>query len=270
MQDWNPYLHFRQMWSHRELILQLTKREISSRYKGSYLGILWTFVTPILMISIYTFVFSGVFKARWPAGSSSKMEFALIIFCGLIAFNIFSELISKAPGLILTNVNYVKKVVFPLEILPVVLLGSALIQGIISMFILIIVQLFVTGVINWTIILMPVVLLPIMLMSLGIGWFLSSLGVFLRDIGHIIGVGLTALMFLSPIFYPISSIPNGIKILYVLNPLTYVVEDLRRVMIWGNTPDWLSWFVSLFIGFIISFAGLVWFQKTKKTFADIL
>ncbi|MFC5469663.1 ABC transporter permease [Cohnella suwonensis] len=267
---WNPIQIITNLWKIRELIIQLTKREVSSRYKGSYLGILWSCITPILMLSIYTFVFSGVFNARWSVESSSKTEFALILFCGLTAFNIFSEVLSKASGLIINNANYVKKVVFPLESLPVVLLGSALVQAAISLIILLVAQFLLLGTIYWTIIIIPIVLLPILLLCLGLGWFLSSLGVFLRDSGYLVGIGITALMFLSPIFYPVSAIPKGMRYLYNINPLTNVIENIRLVVIWGQMPDWTSCLIGIVIGLLIVVLGYVWFQRTKKMFADIL
>lgn len=259
------------IWKNRELIYQLTKREVAGRYKGSYLGVLWSFLTPILMLLVYTYVFGVVFKARWDnVQTDSQAQFALILFCGLIAFNIFSEVVSKAPNLILSNVNYVKKVVFPLEVLPLMLLGSSLTQGAINLFILLLAQILIVGSIHLTIVLIPVVLLPVALLALGLGWLLSSLGVFLRDMGHIIGLILTVLMFLSPIFYPVSAIPNDMRYIYQINPITAVVENMRLVVIWGQSPDWGTWLTGLLIGVVFFILGYLWFVKSKKAFADII
>ncbi|MEK4121184.1 MULTISPECIES: ABC transporter permease [Lysinibacillus] len=259
------------IFSHKSLIAQFTKREISARYKGSYLGIVWSFVTPLLMLTIYTFVFSVVFQARWGGnGETNKIEFALILFAGLTVFNIFSEVISRSPSLITSNVNYVKKVVFPLEILPIVALGSALFHALISLFILVIGVYIALGTLNWTIILFPLVILPLLLVILGMTWILSSLGVYIRDVGQVISVAIPALMFLTPIFYPISSIPEELQFLYYFNPLGYVVEDARRVLIWGYLPHW-EWFgYGMVIGVIIMVLGYVWFKKTRKGFADVI
>lgn len=255
----------------RSLIAQFTKREISARYKGSYLGIIWSFVTPLLMLTIYTFVFSVVFQARWGTdGETSKIEFALVLFAGLIVFNIFAEVISRSPTLITTNVNYVKKVVFPLEILPIVALGSALFHAAISLLILVIGVYIALGVINWTIILFPLVILPLLLVILGITWFLASLGVYIRDIGQVVSVTIPALMFLTPIFYPISSIPEELQFLYYFNPLGYVVEDVRRVLVWGELPHWEWLCYGMVIGIIMMMLGYVWFKKTRKGFADVI
>lgn len=258
-------------FAHTSLIKQFVIRDISSRYKGSYLGILWSFVTPLLMLTIYTFVFSVVFQARWGnEGETSKVEFALLLFSGLIVFNIFSEVISKSPLLIISNANYVKKVVFPLEILPIVTLGSALFHGLISLVILILASFIFIGKIYWTILLFPVILLPMLLVTLGLSWLLSSLGVFIRDIGQLVGVMVPALMFLSPIFYPISSIPEELRFLYYFNPISYVVEDARRVLIWGELPHWDWFFYGMLIGIILYIFGIKWFKKTRKGFADVI
>lgn len=266
----NPLKIVCNLWYHRELIKQFTKRDVLGRYRGSYLGILWSFITPILMLTIFTFVFSEIFKARWGLGNGSKLEFALILFCGLIAFNLFAECIGRAPGLILGNANYVKKVVFPLEILPVVALGSALVHVVISLLILVAGLVVISGVINWTILFLPLVLLPLMLFILGLSWFLASIGVYLRDIGQVVGVFLQALMFLSPIFYPISVIPEQYRSLYEFNPISYVVEDMRRIIIWGQMPDWNWMITGLLLGSLTAIIGYAWFQKTRKGFADVL
>jgi len=267
---WNPVKITANLWQYRELIKQFTKREVIGRYRGSYLGIFWSFLNPLLMLVVYTFVFSVVFKARWGIGSGSKTEFALILFAGITTYNLFAEVVTRAPGLILSNVNYVKKVVFPLELLPVVALGSALVHGGISLFILWISMIVLMGVFNWTIIFLPLVLLPLILLSLGLGWFLASLGVFLRDIGHIIGVAVQVLMFLSPIFYPISAIPVELQPVYYINPLSYVVEDMRRIMVWGQEPNWEWLIIGTIIGGIIALLGHAWFQRTRGGFADVL
>lgn len=267
---WNPVAITINLWKYRELIAQLAKRDVVGRYKGSYLGIFWSFLTPLFMLLVYTFVFSVVFQARWGVGTGSKIEFALVLFCGLTTFQLFAECVNRAPGLILSNVNYVKKVVFPLEILPVMALGSALVQASISFFILVIGLAVLMGVFNWTLVFIPLVLLPLMLLILGFSWLLASLGVYLRDIGQIVGVITQALMFLSPIFYPVTSIPEGFRSIFYLNPISYVVEDMRQIMIWGNMPDWNWLILGTSMGIVVAVFGHAWFQKTRKGFADVL
>jgi lipopolysaccharide transport system permease protein len=254
----------------RDLIKQFVNREVSSRYRGSYLGIFWSFITPLFMLSVYTFVFSVIFKARWGVGSGSKVEFALVLFTGLATFNIIGECLNRAPALIISNVNYVKKVVFPLEILPVVALGSALVQGFISFGILAVALLFFQGGLHWTIVLLPIVLLPLVLLSLGVGWFFSALGAYIKDIVHIMGVFVQVLMYMTPIFYPVSQIPEYLRWVFFLNPISNVVEDMRRIMIWGQMPDWKLLLVGTVISGVLAYLGHIFFQKTRGGFADVI
>jgi lipopolysaccharide transport system permease protein len=257
-------------WRNRALIYALSKREVIGRYRGSYFGILWSFINPLFMLTIYTFVFTVIFKARWNEQSDSKTEYALILFAGLLIFNLFSECITKAPSLILSNVNYVKKVVFPLEVLPWVSLYSALFHAAISLFVWLIAYVVYFGVPQITIFYLPMVVIPLVFMIMGISWVLTSLGVYLRDISQIIGIVVTALMFLSPIFYPINSLPERFQLLMMLNPLTIPVEEIRGCLFWGSVRNYgyLSayWGASL----LIFWAGFGWFQKTRKGFADVL
>lgn len=254
-------------WS---LIYNLIKREVIGRYRGSIMGLLWSFFNPVLMLTVYTFVFSVVFKARWVGGTESKTEFALVLFAGLMLFNLFAECLNRAPNLILGNVNYVKKVVFPLEILPFVAMGSAAFHLLISLFVWLAFYLIFFGVPQATIVLLPVLLIPFFLMTLGLSWFLASLGVYLRDVSQIIGVMMTALMFLSPIFYPIAALPEEYHLFMQISPLTFTVEQARDVMIWGKGLDWGAWAMYMLLAAIIAWFGFAWFQKTRKGFADVL
>ncbi len=260
----------RNLWRQRELISQLTKREILTRYRGSLLGILWSLLTPLLMLVVYTFVFGVIFKPRWTGPVEGQAQFALILFCGLSIFGIFSEVISRAPALIVNNPNYVKRVVFPIEILPLTILGSALVNGIISLGILIAASLIFTGQVHATVLYLPLVILPLLLFSLGLGWFFASTGVYFRDIAQIMPIAISALMFLSPIFYPVSAIPEKLRFVYGLNPISYVVEDARQIIIWGNQPNWIWLIAGTACGAIIAILGYLWFQKTKKGFVDVI
>ena len=260
------------LFEHKALIVQMTRRDIAGRYAGSLAGLAWAFVTPALMLAVYTFVFSQILGSRW--GSSvhdeSKVQFALVLFAGLIVLNLFSDVLHKAPGLILNNANYVKKVVFPLEILAAVTVGTALFNAFVSLLVLAFALLISGGNVHWTTLLIPVVLLPLAVLALGIAWFLASLGVYLRDIGQTIGMVTTALMFLSPVFYPADSVPLGFRPYLMANPLTFIIEQSRRVMIWGQTPDWQGLAVYLGVSILIAWGGFAWFQKTRKGFADVL
>lgn len=266
----NPIALGRNLWRTRDLLWQMTKREVVGRYRGSLLGLLWSFFNPILMLTIYTFVFSVVFKARWGGGGESRFEFALILFAGLIVFNLFSECITRSPSLVVGNVNYVKKVVFPLEILPLVAMGAALFHGAVSLGVLLVFYAFLSASLHWTVIFAPLVILPLLLTTLGLSWFLASFGVFVRDVAQTIGMFVTVLMFLSPIFYPVAALPEKYRVFIYMNPLTIVIEQMRDVLIWGRLPSFFIWCAMLVFGMVTAYLGLVWFQKTRKGFADVL
>lgn len=258
------------LWHNRELISAFVNREILGRYRGSVLGLFWSYVTPLLMLSVYTFVFSVVLNARWGNNSDSRTEFVLILFAGLIVFNLFAECINRAPTLILSNPNYVKKVVFPLEVIPFVNLLSASYHALISVGIWLITYMLLFGWPHKTVIYFPLIILPFCLFVLGCSWALASLGVFLRDISQIIGVLTTTLMFLSPIFYPATALPQAYQNLLYLNPLTIVVEQIRDVLFWGKSPNFSILGVYWLISMLIAWLGFAWFQKTRKGFADVL
>jgi len=266
----SPIRLFTSPWQNRALVKALIKREIVGRYRGSVMGILWSFIHPVLMLSVYTFVFSVVFKARWNTGSDSKVEFALVLFAGLLVFGLFSECINRAPSLILSNVNYVKKVVFPLEILPWIALSSAFFHMIISLIVWLIFYTVFFGFPHLTALLFPIILIPLVLFTMGLSWFLSSLGVYLRDVSQIVSVIMTTLMFVSPIFFPVSALPPAYQPLLMFNPLTPVIEMSRDALIWGKAPNWI-FFGSYFIAtLLVAYLGFAWFQKTRKGFADVL
>ncbi|MGR8997957.1 MAG: ABC transporter permease, partial [Gammaproteobacteria bacterium] len=196
------------LWRNRQLIVQMAKREVVGRYKGSAMGLLWSFLNPVFMLVVYTFVFSVVFKARWGVGEDeTKTQFAIVLFVGMIVHGLFAEVLNRAPGLILSNVNYVKKVVFPLDILPVISMGAALFHSLISLLVLLAAFVLINGYLHWTAIFIPLVLLPLVILTLGLAWILASLGVFLRDVGQTIGIVMTVTLFCSPVFYPITALP---------------------------------------------------------------
>ncbi len=256
--------------NNRQLIWQMTKREIISRYRGSVLGVAWSFFQPLVMLAVYSFVFSVVFQARWNTNVDSKVEFALILFVGLIVHGLLAECLVRAPGTILENQSYVKKVVFPLEILPWVKMGSILFHVMASLLVWGVFYLSVYHSLQWTIIFAPLVFLPLILLSMGVFWFLASLGVYLRDIGHISGVFATILLFTSPVFYPMSRLPEKYRQLLFFNPLTYVIEQMRDVLMWGNMPNFYQLFIAMCVGSLVAWLGFAWFQKTRRGFADVI
>lgn len=262
---------FRSFWTNRSLLRALVKREVVGRYRGSVMGLAWSFFNPLLMLVIYTFVFSVVFKARWDlAGTESKADFAIILFVGLIVHGLFAECVNRAPGLMLSNVNYIKKVVFPLEILPWVSLLSALFHAAISVFVLVVAQLVLAQNLPWTVILFPFVLMPLMFATMGFVWFLAALGVYVRDIGQVTGMLTTVLLFISPVFYPISALPIRYQEWLQLNPLAFIIEDGRKTLIFGQIPNIADWAIMMTAGISAAWAGFAWFQKTRKGFADVV
>lgn len=259
------------LWHNRQLILQMSRREVVGRYKGSVMGLLWSFLNPVFMLTVYTFVFSVVFKARWGVdGNDSKTQFAVVLFVGMIVHGLFTEVVNRAPSLILANVNYVKKVIFPLEILPVITMCAALFHGLVSLAVLLIAFFIFNHSLQWTVIFIPLVLLPLVILTLGCAWMLASLGVFIRDVGQTIGIVTTVMMFLSPVFFPITSLPEVYRPLIMANPLTFIIEQAREVLIWGHSPNWTGLGIYTAAATIVAWAGYVWFQKTRKGFADVL
>ncbi|WP_454846333.1 ABC transporter permease [Pseudomonas farris] len=265
-----PASLIKSLWHNRQLIAQMTKREVVGRYRGSVMGLAWSFFNPILMLAVYTFVFSEIFKARWVGMDTGKGGFAILLFVGMIVHGLFAECANRAPSLILTNGNYVKKVVFPLEILPVITLGSALFHSGISLLVLLIAQVILTHTMEWTALLFPLILVPLLLATLGFSWLLASLGVFLRDVGHVIAVLTTVLLFLSPVLYPVAALPEVYQPWLRLNPLTYIIEESRNVLLFGHLPQWDSLAIAMLIGALIAVVGFWFFQKTRKGFADVL
>lgn len=267
----SPREMFASTWRNRELLVAMIKREVVGRYRGSIMGIAWSLFNPLLMLAIYTFVFSVVFKARWgSATEAGHADFAILLFVGMIVHGLFAECVNRAPGLILSNVSYVKKVVFPLDILPWVALGSALFHAAISFVVLLLAQLAFGQKIPWTVFAFPLVLLPLIFATMGFAWLLSSLGVFVRDIAQITGVFTLILMFVSPVFYPISAVPETYRPLLYLNPLTYIIEESRNTLVFGRLPEPLPWIAILAASLLIAWLGFAWFQKTRRGFADVL
>ncbi|MFK3725680.1 ABC transporter permease [Pseudomonas monteilii] len=267
----SPWALVSNLWQHRRLILQMSRREVIGRYKGSVMGILWSFLNPLFMLAVYTFVFSVVFKARWTTSpGEDKADFAVLLFAGMIVHSLLAEVLNRAPGLILANVNYVKKVVFPLEILPVVSMCAALFHSGISLLVLLCAIILLDGNISLTMLLVPIVLLPYVVFVQGLAWILASLGVYLRDVGQTIGIITMVLLFLSPVFFPVSSLPEELRPLMNANPLTFIIEQVREVLIWGRLPDWAGLGLYSLMALFTAWIGYAWFQRTRKGFADVL
>jgi len=246
-------------------------REVVGRYKGSVMGLLWSFINPVLMLAVYTFVFSVVFKAKWGVdGDESKTSFALVLFVGLIMHGLLAEVLNRSPSLILSNVNYVKKVVFPLEILPMISIVAAIFHSVISLLVLLLVSVAINGYLPWTIILIPFVMLPLATLVIGLAWMLASIGVFIRDVGQTIGIITTVMLFMSPVFFPLSALPEKYHPFILANPLTFIIEQSRAVLIFGHLPNWSGLGIYMLIATVVAWLGYAWFQKTRKGFADVL
>jgi len=267
---WPPTL-WRNLWQHRDLIWQLTRREVAAMYRGASLGTLWSLLLPLAMLVVYTFVFSVVLEAKFPqAVTQSKAEFAITLFAGLLLFTVFGDCANAATTLVTAHASYVKRVVFPLEVLPVVKVGAALVNAVISLGILLVGTLVFLHRIPLTVFWLPVVALPLLLLTLGVSWFLASLGVYIRDTAQVVRVVVNLLFFTTPIFYPISQVPKPLQVLVYLNPLTAIVEDGRRVLIWGQSPNWIPLLATLVAAAAVMQLGYTWFMKTRRGFADVL
>lgn len=255
----------------KSLIYQLTKRDINNHYKGSYAGAWWSFLTPILMLTVYTFVFSVVFKVRWNTDSEqSHVDFALILYVGMIVHYLFSDPVIKSTGLIHNNVNFVKKIVFPLELLPIITLLTTVFHTSVSILVLLAVLIISGHELQLVSLFLPVILLPIAILSLGLSWFLASLGVYFRDINQAVSLITTMMLFLAPVFYPLQAVPPSFSTLVELNPLTLIIEESRKVLIFGASPSWIEILKYYVLSIFIAILGFKWFNKTRKGFADVI
>lgn len=249
------------------LLGQLVKRDVLLRYRGAYFGLLWVFLNPLLMLGIFVFVFGYVFQPRWPA-QYSELPFAINLYCGLIAFGIFGETVSRSPGAVRSQPNYVKKVIFPVEILPVVPLGAALVQGAFN-FLILVAALLWTGHFSAQVILYPLLLLPLLLFALGASWFLAAWGVFIKDMTQIVPLFVQMLFFLSPVLYTASMAPEPVRPFYEFNPLGAVIEACRAAVS-GSAIEWTSWGIALAAGMTVALLGRAFFQHSRDEFADVL
>jgi lipopolysaccharide transport system permease protein len=266
-----PMVLVRRLSSHRFLLRQLVRKGVVTTYQGSMIGVAWIVVRPLLTLAIYGFCFGVVFQGRFfRQTNGGPFEFAMVLFIGLTIFSVLSEMLSVAPSLVAGNANFVKRVVFPLDLLVPAQLGSALAQMTMSAAVFLAVRVFLDPPLGWAALSVPIVLLPYLMLTLGLSWFLASLGVFVRDLQQVVPLAITGLMFLSPLFYPVSALPPVLQSLVYLNPLTFIVESARNALFRNEWPDPIGLVVYfVFAGFAM-WLGWAWFEKTKKGFADVL
>ena len=265
----SPLYLFNSALRNRELIRQLIRQDIVGRYRGSLFGVFWAFIHPLFMLSVYTLVFGIFFQAKW-GNTGSTWEFALILFSGLIIFNLFSECLMRAPALVANNPNFVKKVIFPLEILPFVSTGSALFHSIVSIVAWLCFYVSIKGLPSISILYLPLILLIFLPTILGISWFLAAAAVYFKDISQIMGMATQAFLFLSPVFYSMQLVPESFRWVMRLNPLTLIIEQARIVMLTGGTPDFDSLALYAIISLAICWGGFVFFQRLRVSFADVV
>ncbi|MCB1043508.1 MAG: ABC transporter permease [Acidobacteria bacterium] len=260
---------FSSAWTHRQLILLMTKRSVQAQYRGSIFGLVWAVFHPLLLLGVYTVVFTEVFSARW-AGEGGVVDYAIALFSGLIVFNFFADCLANAPHLISSHLNYVKKVVFPLEILAWSAIGKSLFHFFASLAVLLAAVVFMTHRIPIQLTMLPLMLVPLVLMGIGVVWLVSSLGVYLKDVGQFVQIVILLLMFLSPIFYSLEQVPMRLAFILELNPLTPMMAQFRDVFLFGHWPSLSSVLRLTGMGALWAWAGFAWFQTTRDGFADVL
>lgn len=254
----------------RELIVQLVWREVAGRYRGSFAGLMWSFLNPLFSLAMYTFVFGVVFKARWGLAAEGTVDFALVLFAGLIVHAFMSECIGRAPYLVTGNASYVKQVVFPIDILPAVALGSSLFHAAISSGLLLFIWLCVHGSLPLEILALPLLFLPLCLIALGLSWFIAATSVYFRDTAQIVSFVNAGLLFFSPIFYPAERVPEPFQSLLQLNPLTFVIEYFRHGLMGQGLPPLAGYTLYCALALLVAGGGHAWFQKTRPGFADVI
>uniref|UniRef100_UPI0035AEE360 ABC transporter permease n=1 Tax=Hylemonella sp. TaxID=2066020 RepID=UPI0035AEE360 len=264
---WNPLLVFAEIWRHRYLLGQLIKRDVLLRYRGAMFGVAWIFFSPLIMLAIFAFIFGHVFQARWPQ-QTDTMPFWVLLYVGLTTFNVFGETVARSPTSVRGYPNFVKKIVFPVEILPLVPLGAALVHACFNLLILA-AALVWFGELRPQFLLLPILIAPVVMLAIGMSWFLSAWGVFIKDMNQIVPVLVQMLLYLSPVFYPASAVPPAFQFLYAHNPLSIPVEAIRNAVT-GHPIGWDSWILALTIGLGVALAGRFFFQHSREEFADAL
>jgi lipopolysaccharide transport system permease protein len=257
------------LW-HRALVIELTKREVLGRYRGANFGLLWALISPFLTLAVYTFAFGFIMKNKWPQVEGGNSHFSIILFVALIVHGLFAECLNRSPSLVTAQPNFVKRVVFPLEILPWPMLLSALFHAFMNAIVFMLLRLALEHTVSWTIVFLPLVILPLAFLTLGISWMLAALGVYLRDIGQITGVLSTALLFMSSAMIPLQSVPERYRLYFELNPLTFIIDQAREVALWNHQPNWIGLGLYAVGGLLAMVVGYSCFRAVQRGFADVL
>lgn len=266
----SPLAPFKALAAHAALVVELTRREVDGRYRGASLGVLWALVSPFLLLCIYAIAFGTVMGGRWPEVRASDTPFSIVLFAGMIPYFVLSECMVRSPELVVANPAYVKRVVFPLEVLPWPMLLSALFHCLMNVLVFIAMRLVMERDFEWTVVYLPCVILPIAIVGLGISWFMSSIAVYVRDVRQVMGLASMAILFLSSVMIPLATVPPQYKAIFLLNPLSFIAEQSRAVLIWGQAPDWAGLAAYTAVALAFMYAGYVWFASTKRGFADVL
>lgn len=261
---------FAALMRHKSLTWELTKREVLGRYRGASFGMAWSAISPFLMLGVYAFAFGSVLKSHWPQQTGGGHPYAVILFVGLIVHGFFAECVTRAPGLIVGNTNFVKRVVFPLDILPWPMMFSALFHALVNVMVLALLMLILEHQLHPTLLLLPIVFLPLALLTIGMSWFLASLSVYFRDVSQVMPVIVTAALFLSSAIIPVAVLPPALQTLFKLNPLTYFIDEARVVVLTGGVPNWTALGVATLCGLLAAWLGHAWFLATQRGFADVL
>ncbi|MCP5415039.1 MAG: ABC transporter permease [Chromatiaceae bacterium] len=255
------------LFRHRALLIQLIKRDVLLRYRGAMFGVLWMFLSPLLMLGIFAFIFGQIFQTRWPQ-QPEGLPFWLMLYSGLIVFNLYADAVSRSPSAVRGYPSYVKKIIFPVEVLALVPLGSSIIHALFNLLIFAVALAWV-GHLSIGLLLFPVLLLPVLLLALGLSWFLAAWGVFIKDMTQIVPLVVQMTLFLSPVFYPVSAVPAWLQPLYRYNPIGSVIEAGRTAIL-GSPIPWAAWLTALGVGAVICALGYLFFQRSRDEFADVL
>ena len=255
---------------HLSLVLELAKRDVQGRYRGASFGLLWSLISPFLMLMIYSFAFGSVMRGRWPQIEAGHTNFSIILFAGLIVHGFFAECFNKSVTLITSNPNFVKRVIFPLDVLPWPMVLSALFHVAMNLTVFMVLRFFLDGVVTWTTIFFPFVLLPLVVLVLGVSWFMAAAGVYFRDLSQVTAPISMALLFLSSAMMPIDTVPESYRAVFRFNPLSFIIDQSRDVLLWGRMPDWRGLAGYLLLSCFVFYLGYAWFRVTRKGFADVI